>query len=177
MNLPGMPVPVPGRPLYLQNSPSPGKWPTYGLAMRFKVTIKDSGTSGISDLGMWSACRGLKVQFATTTIKVGGIYEYEEFLPDQIKFSNVTLERGVLKKDSKNVQKWLKDVAKHWRDGDYKLADITIKLYDATDDDGAIEWKLKDAFPVSWTGPSMAASENKIAMETLELAHRGFLDV
>lgn len=177
-SLPGMTVPLPGRPLYLQDSPTPGSWPTYGLSMRFQVAIDDPTSNRLTDLGMWSACKGLKVTFATTTVKLGGNYAYEQVLPEQIKYSNVTLERGMLKNDSMKVQSWLAGVAKKWQDVDsYQGCSVTIKLYNATDDGYAMAWTLQHAYPVSWTGPSMVASESRIAIETLEFAHQGFLSV
>jgi len=37
------------------------------------------------------------------------------------------------------------------------------------------KWNLEGVYPVKWTGPSLDAAGNQIAVETLELAHNGFL--
>ena len=37
------------------------------------------------------------------------------------------------------------------------------------------EWVLMGVFPVRWTGPSLDVNGNQMAIETLELAHNGFL--
>jgi phage tail-like protein len=37
------------------------------------------------------------------------------------------------------------------------------------------QWDLTGVIPVRWTGPSLSAESAKIATETLELAHHGFL--
>jgi phage tail-like protein len=169
-----MAVPIPGRPLATQSPPTPGDWPKYGMAMRFKVTIEHASAAGISDLGMWSGCKGLKVTFATTPVKMGGVYAYERLLPDTIKYQNVTLERGVNYSDSSNVQSWLASVAKNWQDSTYQRASMSITMYDATGG-SAMVWTLRDVIPVSWSGPSLSATDNKVAIETLELAHQGFL--
>jgi phage tail-like protein len=36
-------------------------------------------------------------------------------------------------------------------------------------------WKLKGVIPVRWQGPSLNVENAKVATETLELAHHGFL--
>jgi hypothetical protein len=34
-------------------------------------------------------------------------------------------------------------------------------------------WNFADAYPVKWAGPELRASSNAVAVETVELAHRG----
>jgi phage tail-like protein len=36
-------------------------------------------------------------------------------------------------------------------------------------------WTLYQARPTRWDGPSLGASDNKVAIETLEFEHEGFL--
>ena len=38
-------------------------------------------------------------------------------------------------------------------------------------------WNFKRGFPVKWTGPAMNASQNNVAIETLEIAHEGLSQV
>ena len=38
-------------------------------------------------------------------------------------------------------------------------------------------WTLMGVVPVRWTGPSMSVDSAKVATETLELAHHGFLEL
>jgi hypothetical protein len=37
------------------------------------------------------------------------------------------------------------------------------------------KWSLSGVLPVKWSGPQLGMDSNKIAMETLELSHQGFL--
>lgn len=37
------------------------------------------------------------------------------------------------------------------------------------------KWALQSVFPVKWTGPQFSAEGPKVAIETLEIAHHGFL--
>ena len=34
-------------------------------------------------------------------------------------------------------------------------------------------WDFKEAFPVKWTGPDLRADSGSVAIESVELAHRG----
>jgi phage tail-like protein len=34
-------------------------------------------------------------------------------------------------------------------------------------------WNFRDAYPVRWSGPDLRAASAEVALETLELAHRG----
>jgi phage tail-like protein len=43
--------------------------------------------------------------------------------------------------------------------------------------DGTViaSWGLLDVVPVRWTGPSLNADSPKVATETIEIAHHGFV--
>jgi phage tail-like protein len=148
-----------------------GSFP-YGLSMRFAVTV-----DGLS-LGSWSACKGLKVELKVTRIAEGGNYWYERILPDRIAYSNITLERAVHPQESKVLRDWLDSVASQWTNfagqQSYTGGQASITLFGATSQE-VMSWDLVGVYPVSWSGPSLSATENKVAIETLELAHHGFL--
>lgn len=159
---------VPGIGGLLSNSTFP-----YGLAMRFQVSV-----DGLN-LGSWSACRGLKVELKAKEVKEGGNYWFVRQLPDRITYPNVTLERAVHPQDSQTVLTWLQRVATQWQndsaDGQsYSAGTATITLQGAAGQQ-VMKWTLTGVYPVSWTGPTLSATDNKVALETLELAHQGFL--
>ena len=45
--------------------------------------------------------------------------------------------------------------------------------YDAAGKEVIMRWDFVEAYPVKWVGPQFQASGNAVAIETLELAHRG----
>ena len=153
-------------------SASPGMTtiPRYGLAMRFSVTVDDLG------LGNWSSCEGLKVDLKVTRVGEGGNYWYEHILPDKISYSDITLKRAVEPIDSQKVQDWLKKVASNWINSarPYIAQNATITLRGAAGQD-VMTWTLSSVYPVSWSGPALTAKESSVAIETLVLAHQGFL--
>ena len=43
------------------------------------------------------------------------------------------------------------------------------------DDQVVARWGLADVVPVRWSGPSLNLDSPKVATETIEIAHHGFL--
>ncbi|MFK0238350.1 phage tail protein [Streptomyces vinaceus] len=146
-----------------------------GMVMRFTVTV-----DGI-DLGGWSSCRGLGVQFEHEELEVGANYEYNVLLPKRLKYSSITLQRAMNAEDSAKVAAWLRRVRDDWYSSDsgdgFPGSSATIVLLDARNDlsTPVYKWTLERVFPKSWKGPDLDAAGNGIAIESLELAHEGFL--
>jgi phage tail-like protein len=149
-----------------------------GLAMRFKVVVEGVGIPGLK-LGLWTSCEGLKVEFKYDTVRSGGDYTNKHVLPQHVNYSPITLKRAVEGPWSEAVKAWLQDTAAAWQAGDISRIGrpVTISLLDVTqnEEDPAAYWTLANAFPASWTGPSMSAKSSDIATETLVLEHDGFL--
>jgi phage tail-like protein len=142
-----------------------------GLQTRFKVVV-----DGV-DLGGWSKCTGLAVEFKSTTIKEGGNYEYQPILPEYVEYKPITLERAMNAQDSKQVQDWLRSkvsdyIKQDFRGGGAGTAQITL-----CDSHGktVATWSLRGVYPAGWDGPELSASTFGIAIEKLKLVHEGFL--
>jgi phage tail-like protein len=72
--------------------------------------------------------------------------------------------------DTPKVKGWLETNSKkfeHWV--------ITIILMDAAQKP-VMKWECENAIPLKWSVQSFDASTSKIAIETLEFSHLGFLD-
>jgi phage tail-like protein len=87
-------------------------------------------------------------------------------IPGLLTFSNITLKRGIT--DDHALYDWRDAIMK----GTPLRRSISIIL---RDDQGQekIRWNIKDCFAVKWTGPTLDAASNAMAIETLELAHEG----
>lgn len=147
-----------------------------GLAMRFHVEVTGLGL----DLGDWSSCDGLKVDFKYEAVRSGGEYAATHMLPLVVSYTPVTLKRAVLKPYSDSLRTWLTKIATQWETAQGELdvrTSVTISLLDVYQDPDTpvATWTLQKAFPSSWSGPSMNAKSGDIAMETLVLEHDGFL--
>ena len=137
--------------------------PETALSPRFTVSI-----DGIA-LGTWTKCEGLAVEYEVFEYQEGGFNDYVHRLPGRRKYPNVKLTRP-LDQDSPTIVQW---VSKMVTKVERKHAEITV-----LDANGAVvcRWNLTDVCPVKWTGPTLDASGNQIANETLELSHNGFLN-
>ncbi|MGP3690552.1 phage tail protein [Streptomyces sp. IBSNAI002] len=146
----------------------------FGMAMRFKVSVDAFG-----DLGYWSSCRGLNVTFDHEEIECGGNYEHSVLLPKRLKYGSITLQRAIKREDTARLQTWLRQVMRDWYSyeiggTEYAGTGVKIELMDAHNQP-VFDWQLRSVFPKSWKGPDLDADTSKVALETLELAHEGFL--
>ena len=132
------------------------------VSVCFTVRIDDD------ELGWFNTCEGLGLEVVLEQREEGGNNGFVWQLPTRIKYGNVKLSRPV-GRDSAKLTAWLASfatgVARH-------TATITART-----NDGEIvaSWSLDGVIPVRWSGPQLNLDSPKIATETLELAHHGFL--
>jgi phage tail-like protein len=84
-------------------------------------------------------------------------------LPGLVTHSDITLSRGITA-DSK-LWEWRQKAAK----GSVERHDISITLLDANGN-AKITWNLFDCWPRQWTGPSLNATADDLAVEQLVLS-------
>ena len=135
---------------------------SYGLSSCFKVTLDDQ-----TDLGSWTKCEGLSVEFDVQEVKEGGNNEYIHRFPGRMKLQNLKLTRPI-DKDTTKVTDWLASVA-----SDPKRSTAEIELLDSGGETVAT-WRFQGIYPVKWSGPTLDTGQNAVALEILELAHNGF---
>jgi phage tail-like protein len=132
------------------------------LTMCFSVEI--DGHS----LGLFTGCEGLGCEVEIEQREEGGNNEFVHMLPVRIKYSNVKLTRA-LNDDSKLVASWFASMR-----GQITRTMARIGALGA-DGSEVTHWTLQGVIPVRWQGPSFSVDTEKAAIETLELAHHGFL--
>jgi phage tail-like protein len=134
-----------------------------GLNMRFAVVV-----DGV-DLGGWASCQGLSVSFNLVERKEGGVNDRTVWLPGRLTYPRIVLTRAMTAPDSAKVMKWLSGMVDKDQGGTAK-----ITLFDAHNDEVS-SWSLQNVLPFLWKGPVLSATSKEVALETLELAHEGFL--
>jgi phage tail-like protein len=141
-----------------------------GLQTRFKVTV-----DGVN-LGGWSRCTGLAVEFKNKRVKEGGNYDYQPILAECIEYTPIVLERAMNAEDSSRVQNWLRSKVSSWmnaqKSGGGGTAQIT--LLDSHLDPVA-SWSLRNVYPAKWDGPELSVATFGVAIEKLTFVHEGFL--
>jgi phage tail-like protein len=132
------------------------------IAVCFVVSIDDE------NLGAFNSCDGLGCEVVMEQREEGGSNGVIWQLPTRMKYSNVKLSRPVTA-NSARILKYFTEMA-----AGVKRRTATIE---ARTQDGKViaRWALNGVIPVRWTGPQLSADSPKVATETLELAHHGFL--
>jgi phage tail-like protein len=137
-----------------------------GLANRFVVSM--SGKSEY-DLGSWTKAEGLDVAWDIAEYRMGDGGNDRLYFPGNTKYTNVKLIRGV-SEEAEKVKQWLNKNS--W---EMEVFTGSIQLY-TTAAKKVTEWTLRDVMPAKWSITSFDAGASQVAMETLELVHRGFLE-
>lgn len=89
-------------------------------------------------------------------------------LPGKVSFSNIVLKTGVT--DDTQLYDWHQD----WVKGSdsAKRKNIRIALQDRAGNEKR-SWKIREAWPANYTGPTFNAEAHEVAIQTVELAHEG----
>jgi phage tail-like protein len=74
--------------------------------------------------------------------------------------------------NSTALYKWHQDVIA----GIIEPKNVAVILLDSEKNE-AKRWTFENAFPIKWTGPDLKADNNALAIESLEIVHRGLVRV
>lgn len=120
---------------------------------------KDLGFSEVSGLTMETQVieyrDGLSKQYGP--MKMSGIP----------KVSNITLKRGIIPKNN-SFFKWINSTALNKP----QRQTLTINLLNESHEP-VVTWTVDKAWPVKVEGPSLKATGNEVAIESIEIAHEG----
>ena len=115
-------------------------------------------------LGTFSAVRGLEATVDVLEYRERGINDIVHRLPGAMTYPNLILTNGVT---SPAVEAWF---AKTRLGADRHT--MTLTFLDAAGK-AMRAWSFAEAYPIRWSGPTLAAGDTTIAGEELEVAHAG----
>ena len=141
-----------------RNDPYPG--------LNFVVVINGVFDDGQSVQGSFAEVSGLDISVEPIEYRNGSEDITVRKMPGLKKFSNITLKRGVI--GDLGFWRWIKSVL----DGQVQRADGTITLLDESRK-AVMIWRFRRGWPCKYTGPTLNATANEIAIETLEICHEG----
>lgn len=118
-------------------------------------------------VGGFSECSGLQVETEFADYREGGVNDYVHRFAGPTKYPPLILKHGLSAVDG--LWAWHQDIVQAQR---VIRRNGTIYLLDRQHAP-VTSWDFKDAFPVKWTGPDLRAEAGAIAIESIELAHRG----
>ncbi|KAA1248057.1 phage tail protein [Aquimarina sp. RZ0] len=111
---------------------------------------------------------GLDVEIEPLEYRDGANPEYSKInMPGMIKYTDVTLKRGVFKSDN-DYFNWWNTVKLNT----IERRDITISLLNENHEPEVI-WKIKNAWPMKIQSTDLKGEGNEIAIETMMLKHEG----
>ena len=146
---------------------------------RFAVTMGGVEAAGFAE------CTGLAAETKVLEYNEGGRNEATLKFPEATSYGNVTLKRGITA--SNELLAWHVEVTRGTF-GKYPRRDLNEPFSTDHRSNVSIElrnekgtavkrWSLVRPFPVKWLGPDLKASASEVAVETLELAHEGIVEV
>jgi phage tail-like protein len=122
--------------------------------------ILDTAAAGFSE------CTGLDLTIQPEEFKEGGHNGAVLKFPSRATWSNVTLKRGL----TGSTELW--DWHYSFVEGRGKRRDGVIVLLDAARTPRQA-WFFRRGLPVKYSGPSLNATQNSVAIEAIEIAHEG----
>jgi len=120
----------------------------------------------------FTECTGLSVETEIFEYVEGGENTYTHKLPVRVKYSNITLKRGL--DPNKDLFEWYQQCA----NGKIVRKNVSIMVYGPEEGQNKTpikRWDLRRAFPMKWVGPDLRSDAGAVTVETLELAHEGFV--
>ncbi len=136
----------------------------------FHFSVNIDGISGGGNDMSFQSVKGLEVQLDVENIKEGGLNTFEHNIPTRVKYSTLTLERGIFKPENSELIKWCQ---KAFTEFDFSPKTVTIHLLN---DKGnpLIVWNITHAYPKSWKIKDLNSTQNEVLIETLELQYNSF---
>lgn len=139
------------------------------LDYRFLIEIDSLIVGGFSEVS------GLEVKMEPESYEEGGVNRFTHQLPTRLKYENLVLKRGLT--NDMQLYAWIKSATNDPPTPDrLRRKTVRIFLQDSTGTE-SVGWECREALPVRWAGPELAADEGAVAIETLELAHHGLSTV
>jgi phage tail-like protein len=129
-------------------------------AFRFVLDIDDLPVAGFSE------CTGLQLELETHEYHEGGMNAIMRKFPGHTKQSNLTLKRGIV---DRSLWDWFFAAS----EGAVTFRGGSVVLQDPAGGQEVMRWRFERAFPAKLSGPELNATQNSVAVETLELCHEG----
>jgi phage tail-like protein len=129
---------------------------------------KSAAMSAVNDIavGGFNECSGIEMTLELDDYEEGGRNGEVLRFPKKVKWSNITLKRGV---GAFNV---LWDWFYGFVEGKGHRYDGTIVLQNEMHIPNNI-WLFRRGLPVKYSGPTLNAAQSNVAIESIEIAHEG----
>jgi phage tail-like protein len=121
-------------------------------------------------LGGFAECSGLEMSLKTEDYREGGANGAVLHFPSRVEWGAITLKKGV----GSGTALW--DWHYGFVEGTGKRRDGVIVLLNDEHLPNNI-WYFRRGLPTKYTGPALNATQNTVAIESIEIAHEGIYQV
>jgi phage tail-like protein len=135
---------------------------TAGLRKGTNATFRFIVEIGGAAQAAFTECSVPVIEWEIEEIKEGGLNTFTHQLPGHRKGARLTLKNGV---GSTALYDWCVQTMSE----SFERKKVTVTLLDSMKAK-VMSWDLIGAYPIKWTGPQLNASDNSVAIQTLELA-------
>jgi phage tail-like protein len=129
-------------------------------AYNFQVIITGVSNDGKAVSGSFSEVSGLEVEVPPILYRNGSEDITQRKIPGLKKFTDITLKRGIT--GDVDFWKWIVNAL----NGQVQRVSGAILLLDENRNE-VMRWQFSRAWPCKYTGPTLHAGNNEIAMDTL----------
>lgn len=150
------------------------------LCHNFVVSLLDTSSSlaagaalsAVSDvlLGGFSECSGLEANMKVEEFNEGGNNGAALKFPGRVSWANLSFKKGV------GASSALWDWAYGFAIGKGKRRDGLVVLLSELHVPSNI-WYFRRGLPLKWSGPALNATQNNVAIESIEISHEGLYQV
>jgi phage tail-like protein len=139
--------------------PRPDPYPGFN----FEVILTGVSDDGKAHKGSFSEVSGLNAEVTPIEYRDGSEEITVRKLPGLKKFTNIVCKRGMTA--DLVFWNWIREAMI----GIVHRTDGSVLLLDENHQE-VMRWNFRRAWPTKWTGPTLNAKNNEVAMETLEIA-------
>jgi phage tail-like protein len=133
----------------------------------FHFTVKIEGLTGDAETRFQSVS-GLSAEIGTETLEEGGENRFSHRLPTPAKYNNLVLKRGML--IGTTLIKWFERGLYQF---EFNPTTIIVSLLNP-DHQTVASWNFVNAYPIKWQVSDLDATQNQIAVETVEFSYQYF---
>lgn len=134
--------------------------PSAGLTTLTLNTLSDNIEGGFNE------CSGLEATLEVEEYKAGGVNDRVLKFPTRLSWGRITLKKGLVTDQA--LWSWIAGFA----EGRVTRRDGLITLLDVRRETHTM-WQFSRGLPVSYSVSRLAAEENAIAVESIEIEHEG----
>ncbi|MEV6345879.1 phage tail protein [Actinoplanes sp. NPDC051851] len=129
----------------------------------FQVIVTNVSDDGTAASGAFNEVSGLELEIPPIEYRTGAEDITVRKIPGLKKFTNITLKRGIT--GSVVFFNWIVEAL----NGKVRRTSGAIVMLDENRQE-VMRWNFDRAWPTKYTGPTLSAGKNEIAMETLVLS-------